>query len=104
ICCVELAAQSVELSLVVEREPDGRLRRRAEQRFARVLYLVEGLGPLPAHHHDLRAVRTALAAERHEIRLRVAPAAEGLRPLAGSAQIEAFVARLDHRAVDDARN
>ena len=45
----------------------------------------------------------ALPAIGHEVRLRLAPAAERRRPLLGPAHVEHVLAHLDHRAVHDAR-
>ena len=44
----------------------------------------------------------ALAAERHKIRLRAAPARQSRSPLARSRQIEDVMTSADHGAVDDA--
>ena len=44
----------------------------------------------------------ALAAERDEIRLFLAPAAQCSRPLTGAFRVECLAARTDHRAVGDA--
>ena len=95
----ELAAQPVQLALLVEGGTDRRLRP-PEEPLARPLRRVDRVRPGAAQLHDLGAMHQAVAAERDEIRLRVAPVRQRRRPLLRPTQIEDLLARLDHAAVD----
>ena len=90
--------------MLVPRVTDRGMRRRFQQQLARALDLGERVQPGTAEHHDLRTMRETLPAEFDEIGLGVAPAAERRRPLARPPEIEEAMTRLDHRAVDDARD
>ena len=70
----------------------------------RLLGLGDRLGPGAVQLQDLGAMHQALPAIGHELRLRLAPAAQGRRPLLGPPHVEHVLAHLDHRAVHDPGN
>ncbi len=73
------AAQPVELGQLVDRLADARLGRRPRQPLAGALRLVGRLAPGAVEAHELGPVDEAVAAERDEVGLRVAPARQGRR-------------------------
>ena len=95
----ELAAQPVQLGLLVEGGTDRRLSAR-EEPLARPPRRVDSVRPRAAQLHDLGAMHQAVAAEWDQIRLRVTPVRQCRRPLLRPAQIEDLLAGLDHAAVD----
>ena len=101
---VELAAQTVQLALLVEGVRDGGLRRGFQQACARALRFAERVSPSAAQPHDLGAMNEALPSERHEVRLRVTPSAQRFGPLARTAKVEESLTSLDHGAVHNSRN
>ena len=100
---LEPATQSVELGQLVDRLPDGWLRRRSRQPLPRTLCLVGRLAPRAVESQQLRAKDEAVAAERDHVGLRLPPALQGRGPFLGTAEVEHRLARLDDRAVHDPR-
>ena len=100
LCLSELTPEAVELGPHVISGAEGRLARRLGQPVACPLHLRHGIRPRTAEQHQLGAVDQALAAVEHQLRLRVAPAAERRRPLLGPTHVEHLLAPLDHRAVE----
>ena len=84
----ELAAQSVQLGDLIERGAECRLSGRLGQTLARQPRFVERIGPAAPERNDLGTMHQALAAIRHHVGLRVAPAAQCLRPLAGASDVD----------------
>jgi hypothetical protein len=99
----QLAPQPVELTELVVRHPDRRVRWFGEP-FARPLGLGHRLSPLAAHLQDLRPVHEALTPVRHETGLRRAPPVERGGPLPGTAQVEGLLTGVDDGAVHDSRH
>ena len=97
----ELAAEPVQLGLLVEGGTDRRLSAR-EEPLTRTPRRAARARPLAVQLHDLGAMDQAVAAERDQVRLRVAPVGQCRRPLLRPAQIEDLLACLDHAAVDRA--
>ena len=95
----EPAGKPVQLPLAVERRADRRLRP-VTQSLRRVPGGVEGVHPGAVQLQDLGAMHQAVAAERDEIRLRIAPPAQRGGPLLRTADVEDELARFDHAAVD----
>src|SRR5262249_41214508 len=60
------------------------------------------IAPVAAQLHDFRVPQQAVASVRDDLRLRVAPSAEGVGPFAGSSHVEGFVAGLERDAVRNA--
>ena len=98
----QLAAQPMELALLVEGEPERGMGGLG-QPLPGPLHLRDRLRPLAVRLQDLRPVHEALAPVRHEIGLRGAPMVERLGPLGRPPQVEHVHARLDDGAVDDPR-
>ena len=71
----EVAAQPVQLGLLVERLADRGLRRRPREPLLGPSRLVDRLGPRAVESLQLGPIDEAPAAERNEVGLRVAPAA-----------------------------
>ena len=97
----EVAAQPMELGLLVERFAHRGFRRRPREPLLRPSRLVDGLGPRAVESLQLGPVHEAPAAERNEIGLRVAPRRERLRPLLGTTQVEDLLEGIDRGAVHD---
>ena len=97
----ELAAEAVQLTLLVASHTERRVERVGEA-LGRVLGLDDRGRPVAVGLEQLGSVDEALPAVGNEVRLRGAPLVEGLGPLGGAAQLEDVDTRLDHRAVDDA--
>ncbi|MEZ5318567.1 MAG: hypothetical protein R2752_14300 [Vicinamibacterales bacterium] len=72
------------------------------QPVARPPRLVEGVRPVAVELQHLRAAHQAGAAERHHVRVRVAPPGERAGPLLRARPVERVVAGADDAAVDDA--
>src|SRR5918996_1191670 len=100
---LELASQTMDLSLAVEglggRGPVETLR----EAFPGAACLLERVPPVPVELHDLRPVHEAAAGEGDEIRLLLAPAGQDRGPLLRPADLVRLLAGEDHAAVDDAR-
>src|SRR5215218_5520319 len=65
--------------------------------------LVEGLIVGAVQPHDLASMDRALAREREQARLLLAPAGQGAGPFGGPAQVADFLTTFDQSAVDLAR-
>ena len=97
-----MAAKTVELALLVEGRPEGGGGRRFGETDVGLLGLGAGRIPVAAQLQEVGPVQEALAAERDDVRVGVAPARERRGPLLRPAHIEDAPALLDRRAVDDA--
>ncbi len=91
----------MDLGLLVER-PTRQSLGAFGQQCVGTLRLGQSGVPVALELHDLRAVHPALAAKRHQLRLRRTPLVEGRRPLVDSFEIVNLLAGQNHRAVDDA--
>ena len=99
-----LAAQTTDLGLLVARVADGCVTfapRISESLGGRACGF-DRFAPLAAELHELHAVYRAGTRELHELRLRVAPRCERLRPLARASERIHLVASRDHDAIDEA--
>lgn len=94
-----LPTQPVQLALLVVGRADRELPGGAGQPLQRAVDLGQGVGPRAPQLEDLGAVDQALAAERDEVGIVVAPAAEALGPALRPMQVEQLLAPLDHGAV-----
>ncbi len=101
----ELPAQPVQLGLLVAGHADHHRRAGGITKpVAGLPHFVHGIGPRAVELHELGAMHQALTAERHQIRLGIAPAGQRRGPLLRPAQIEDLLTRRDHPAVGDPGN
>ena len=97
---VEVAPEPVDFALFVEAAVGGHPVA-AEGEVLRGFGRVDRLGPGAVQPVQLGPVHLALAAEGHQVLLRVAPPVQRPRPLVGAVQVEGQMAGFDHCAVDD---
>ena len=81
-----------------------RLDCRLRERCRRAVRFRNGVIPFAVQLHELRAANEALPAERHDVRMCRAPAAQRVRPFLCAIDVEHVVTGADHAAVDDARD
>jgi hypothetical protein len=100
----ELAAQAMDLGVLIECGPCRRLGGFAKEALACALRGSLRVLPRAVHLENLGAANQALTAVRHQVGLRLAPVAQRCRPLLGPAEIEDLEAPLDHAAVHITRD
>ena len=97
-----LASKPVDLSLSVEGLPaDPFVEHSLDEALARSPRLLEGGVPSALQLHDLGAMHEADAGMGHHARLLLAPAGQGVGPLASAAQFVHALPEPDRVAVDD---
>ncbi len=96
------AAHSMHLAMLVPGAPDP-LGIAARRPLLRLLRRRERIVPRAVQQEQRRPMRMALPGEAHHVGPFSAPVVEGARPLPGAPDVERRPARLQHRAVDDAR-
>src|SRR5690242_14606213 len=94
----------MKLGLLVVGGTHRGMARGSRQSRAGVVDLLHRIRPIAPQLHDLGPMDEALAAERHEVRLSLAPPAESSRPVAGAFRVECSNARFDDRAIGNARD
>src|SRR4029078_9614534 len=94
----------MELGLLVVGGTHRGMARGSRQSRAGLVDLLHRIRPITPQLHDLGPMEEALAPERHKVRLSLAPPTQSSRPVAGAFRVECFNARLDHRAISNARD
>jgi len=98
----QLAPQEVDLAPPVGRMAGDALVQDAPPVALGTAYLHHRLRPVTGEGHDLGAVHEAEAHVGHHVGLAIAPLGVGVRPLAGTAQLEHALTERDRVAVDRA--
>ena len=99
----ELAAQSMQLGLLIEGRTHPWLARWLGQPLAHASHFIHRVRPCTVQLHDLGTVHQALTTVGHQVWLRRAPLGQCFRPLLRSSEVEDGLTFQDHGAIDDAR-